>query len=84
MPRVHNGNKERKEQQAIDDLCKEIMRHINAKRGIEDKTKSEFAEFLGITPNCLLRWNKGAARNAQFASLVTAAMRCGIKIRVEV
>jgi len=83
MPRVNIGTKEQKEQREVERLAKEIMTGLNEKRGRDDMSKQELADFVGITPNCLLCWNKGAARKASFETLVIAAIRCGGKITVE-
>ena len=71
-----------KERQKVDALAQDILDKMNEVRGRKNMSKIEFAEFIGVSPDRYHKWLAGKVGNANFSSLVTAALRCGIKLEV--
>lgn len=84
MPKTRPLTQEQREAQEVARLGKEILDRMNEKRGRENKTKQQFSEEIGVPHVSWWRWNKGEIDRAEFGKVVTAALRCGIRLRVEV
>lgn len=83
MPKVAL-TKEQKERNAVADVCKKILDGLNMKRGVLRKTNEAFCELIGISYTTWWRWNNGGIAEAEFGNVITAAVRAGVKVNVEV
>lgn len=83
MPRVAL-TQQQKEQNAVADVCKHLLDGLNMKRGLSRKTNEAFCKMIGISPTTWWRWNNGGVAEAEFGKVVTAAVRAGIEIKVEI
>lgn len=67
-----------------EEASKKILDAMNAKRGIKNLSKKEFAELIGVAPNTWLNWNNQKLRGADLWDIIEASQRAGVKINIEV
>lgn len=63
---------------------KKILDAMNAKRGIKNMDKQDFAELIGVTPKTWKNWNDQKLRGVALWDIIEAGQRAGIKISIEV
>ena len=83
MPKVLLTAQQRKDQEKEAQL-RSILDSMNAKRGIEDLTKAEFAHKAGIHENTWAKWNKTGLKCASLWDILDAAKKVGVKIQIQV
>lgn len=71
-----------KEQKRVDAVAQDILDRINEYRGRKCMKLGEFADFIGVSRSQYSKWCNGEVGCASFSSLMTAAIRCGIKFEV--
>ena len=71
-----------KEQKKIDAIAQDILDRLNEVRGRKNMSRSDFADFIGVSRDRYQKWNKGEVGSANFTTLVRAAIRCGIRIEI--
>jgi len=82
MPRVAL-TKEQKERNAVSDVCKNLLDGLNMKRGLSRKNIGEFCKSIGISTATWWRWNNGGVSDAEFGKVISAAVKTGLKVRID-
>ncbi|MCI6325459.1 MAG: helix-turn-helix domain-containing protein [Clostridiales bacterium] len=83
MPRVALTDEQRM-QYAVKDACNVILEELNAQRGRKRMTNEDLAEKMKISKPTWWRWNKGDIAKAELGTVLMAAMRAGLDIKIVV
>jgi len=84
MPKVRPLTRAEREIQARRDemqrVSKEFLGILGERRGREEKTFAEMAEYIGVCTDCYQDWRKGKLQKAKLERIVEAARRVGYRI----
>ena len=80
MPRVKPYTKEQKEEYENKQLYKEIIDHLNSRKGRDRKTDETFAKEIGVGEATWQRWKRGNLSKCEFENILNALNRCGMKL----
>jgi len=84
MPKVRPLTRAEREAQAGRDEMQRVSREflgiLGERRGREDKTYAEMAEYIGVCPDCYQDWRKGKLSKAKLERIVEASRRVGYRI----
>ena len=85
MPRVKPLTPEMREQEALKQVSTDLLDRMNEIRGRRRMTNQDFAVLVGVSYSTWKRWNLyGGLASSEFAIVVLAAVRSGLKVHVEV
>lgn len=84
MPKVKGLTRAEREAQAGRDEMQRVSREflgiLGERRGREEKTFAQMAEYIGVCPDCYQDWRKGKLPSATFGRIVEASRRVGYRI----
>ena len=88
MPKVKPLTQRQREAQAIENeiqrVSKDLLSIIGERRGRDDKTYAQMAEFIGVSPDRYQRRRRnGKLPGASLGRVVTAARKLGYRIVFE-
>lgn len=88
MPKVRPLTQKEREAQAIDNeiqrVSKELLGLIGERRGRDDKTHAQIAEFIGVSPDRYQKWRRnGELPGTSLSRVVTAARKLGYRVVFE-
>lgn len=88
MPKIRPLTQKEREAQSIETeiqrVSKDLLGIIGERRGRDDKTHAQMAEFIGISPDRYQRWRRnGELPGASLGRVVTAARKLGYRVVFE-
>lgn len=87
MPKVRPLTKSQREAQAIEDeiqrTSREFLAIVGERRGRDDKTYAQMADFIGVSPDRYQKWRKGELPHAAFGRVVAASRKLGYRVVFE-
>ena len=88
MPMVRPLTKAEREREAIEreiqHASEDLLRIIGERRGRDDKTYAQMADFIGVSPDRYQRWrHKGELKGASLGRVVTVARKLGYRVIFE-
>lgn len=88
MPKVRPLTQREREAQAneneIQRVSNDLLHIIGERRGRDDKTYAQMAEFIGVSPDRYQRWRRnGELPGASLSRVVTAARKLGYRVVFE-